>query len=236
VATGVAPDPTGGPYHHGDLRRALLEAGVALARAGGPEAVALRAATRAAGVSPNAAYRHFADRDALLAAVSLAAQAQVAAAMEDELARHAPTGDARADASAALRAVGTGYLRFAGAEPGLFRAAFTVSSDLRNATSEAGRGPGGRTPFEVLGDALDALVAAGALPAQDRPGADLLAWSAVHGLATLLLTGPLRALDAATVAALSTRLVSVVERGLTSARSHASAPSSSPDRPTSSSS
>lgn len=214
MATGVAPNPAPGPYHHGDLRRALLEAGVALARAGGPEAVALRAATRAAGVSPNAAYRHFADRDALLAAVSLAAQAEVAAAMEAELDRHSPTGDPRTDAQAALRAVGAGYLRFATAEPGLFRAAFTVSTDLRNATSEAGRGPGGRTPFQLLGDALDALVDAGALPAADRPGADLLAWSAVHGLSTLLLTGPLRTLDAETVAALGHRLLDLVERGL----------------------
>ena len=78
MATGVSSDTSTTPYHHGDLRRALLEAGVALARAGGPEAVALRAATRAAGVSPNAAYRHFADRDALLSAVSLAAQSRVA--------------------------------------------------------------------------------------------------------------------------------------------------------------
>ena len=116
--------------------------------------------------------------------------------MEDELGRRPPSGDARTDALDALRAVGTGYLRFATAEPGLFRAAFTVSADLRNAESEAGRGPGGRTPFQLLGDALDAMVDAGALPAADRPGADLLAWSAVHGLATLLLSGPLRGLDA----------------------------------------
>lgn len=214
MGEGLLSDSSSAPYHHGDLRRALLEAGVALARAGGPEAVALRAATRAAGVSPNAAYRHFEDRDALLAAVSLAAQARVAAAMEDELRRCPATGDARTDALGALRAVGTGYLRFATAEPGLFRAAFTVSSDLRNATSEAGRGPGGRTPFQLLGDALDAMVDAGALAAADRPGADLLAWAAVHGLATLLLTGPLRTLDEPTVAAVSTRLLDLVQRGL----------------------
>ena len=211
MAPGVSPDA---PYHHGDLRRALLEAGTALARAGGPEAVALRAATRAAGVSPNAAYRHFADRDALLAAVSLAAQSRVAAAMEEELARRPRTGDPARDARAALQAVGAGYLRFATAEPGLFRAAFTVATDLRNAADEASRGPGGRTPFQLLGDALDALVDAGALSAADRPGADLLAWAAVHGLATLLLTGPLRTLDAATVQAVESRLLALVERGL----------------------
>lgn len=206
--------PTGRrTYHHGDLRRALLDAGIELARTGGPEAVVLRAATRAAGVAPNAAYRHFADRDALLRAVSLHAQSQVAAAMESELARVAQARPL-AQARATVRAVGAGYLRFARADPGLFRTAFTVNDDLRHAADPAGRGPGGRTPFELLGDALDGLVAAGGLPAEQRRGADLLAWSAVHGLATLLLTGPLRRLDTETVEALDVRLLDMVERGL----------------------
>lgn len=201
-------------YHHGDLRRALLDAGVALARTGGPEAVALRAATRAAGVAPNAAYRHFADRDALLGAVALEAQARVAAAMERELALATAEADPLRRARAAVRAVGTGYLRFARAEPELFRTAFSVDDDLRHAADPAGRGPGGRTPFELLGDALDELVAAGGLAQDARQGADLLAWSAVHGLATLLLTGPLRRLDAGTVELLGRRLLDMVERGL----------------------
>jgi AcrR family transcriptional regulator len=68
-------------YHHGDLRQALLEAGIALARVGGPEAVVLREATRRAGVVPNAAYRHFVNRQALLQAVRAAALSTLAAAM-----------------------------------------------------------------------------------------------------------------------------------------------------------
>ena len=213
MAPGVSP-AVRRTYHHGDLRRALLDAGVDLARTGGPEAVVLRAATRTAGVAPNAAYRHFADRDALLGAVSLHAQSQVAAAMERELAQVPTETDPLDRARAAVRAVGAGYLRFARAEPGLFRAAFSVNDDLRHAADPAGRGPGGRTPFELLGDALDGLVAAGGLAEHDRKGADLLAWSAVHGLATLLLTGPLRHLDAGTVEALDRRLLEMVERGL----------------------
>ena len=214
MAPGVLPGSSRRTYHHGDLRRALLDAGVELARTGGPEAVLLRAATRAAGVAPNAAYRHFADRDALLHAVSLHAQAQVAAAMEHELASARTSDDPLTRARAAVRAVGTGYLRSARAEPGLFRTAFSVNDDLRHAADPAGRGPGGRTPFQLLGDALDELVAAGGLAAEHRRGADLLAWSAVHGLATLLLTGPLRGLDEATVEALGSRLIDMVERGL----------------------
>ena len=214
MAPGVLPRTSPRPYHHGDLRRALLDAGVELAKVGGPEAVGLRAATRAAGVAPNAAYRHFADRDALLGAVSLHAQAQVAAAMERELAEVTGSGEPVDRARAAVRAVGAGYLRFARTEPGLFRTAFSVNDDLRHVADPAGRGPGGRTPFELLGDALDALVVTGALSADERPGADLLAWSAVHGLATLLLTGPLRGLDAETVEAVGQRLLDMVERGL----------------------
>ncbi|MBA3704019.1 MAG: TetR family transcriptional regulator, partial [Rubrobacteraceae bacterium] len=63
TSTGTGP-PKRVTYRHGDLRRALLEAGTELARGGGPEAVVLREATRRVGVAPSAAYRHFADRRA----------------------------------------------------------------------------------------------------------------------------------------------------------------------------
>src|SRR5437899_6390793 len=103
-------------YRHGDLRRALLEAGITLARSGGPDAVVLREATRRAGVVPNAAYRHFASRQELLQAVRSAALAALAAAMESELAG-LPAGGHPADfARASLRAIGLGYLHFALAE------------------------------------------------------------------------------------------------------------------------
>ncbi len=100
-------------YRHGDLRRALLEAGIALARAGGPDAVVLREATRRAGVVPNAAYRHFANRQDLLEAVRSAALAELAKTMEAEIARMRRGKSGAEAARANLRAVGTGYLRFA---------------------------------------------------------------------------------------------------------------------------
>src|ERR1700739_3955307 len=114
-------------YHHGDLRRALLEAGIALAREGGPAAVVLREATRRAGVVPNAAYRHFASRQDLLEAVRASALADIAQTMEAELAAVNPTLPAAEQARTDLRAVGLGYLRFALAEPGLFRTAFAFT-------------------------------------------------------------------------------------------------------------
>src|SRR3954463_10460968 len=106
-------------YRHGDLLRALLEGGIALALGGGPEAVVLREATRRAGVVPNAAYRHFASRLELLQAVRIAALSRLAQAMETEL-DHLAAGLAPAElARASLHAVGLGYLRFALDETGL---------------------------------------------------------------------------------------------------------------------
>lgn len=213
--TGPGTGSTGrSTYRHGDLRRALLEAGTELARGGGPDAVVLREATRRAGVMPSAAYRHFADRRALLGAVCSAAQSALAVAMEDELAKVPDGGDPAVHARARLRAVGTGYLRFAQAEPGLFRTAFSASEDLRNAASPARAGEGGLTPFQLLAAALDGLVEAGVLPRDRRPGAEFLAWSAVHGLAMLLIEGPLRGLDDARAQDVGRRLLDMVEQGL----------------------
>src|SRR3712207_9522742 len=73
-------------YHHGNLRAALIDTAVAQARAGGPDAVVLRDAARRTGVSHNAAYRHFADRDDLLAEVSARGMAELEQRMRDRLA------------------------------------------------------------------------------------------------------------------------------------------------------
>lgn len=206
--------PKRGTYRHGDLRRALVEAGTELARGGGPEAVVLREATRRVGVAPSAAYRHFADRRALLDAVCSAAQAALAFAIEEELAGSSPGADPVDRARASLWGVGMGYLRFAGEEPGLFRTAFSASEDLQNAASPARAGGGGLTPFQLLGVALDEMVEAGLLPRERRAGAEFLAWSAVHGLAMLLIDGPLRALGPDAARDVGRRLIFMVERGL----------------------
>lgn len=201
-------------YRHGDLRRALLEAGVALARAGGPDAVVLREATRRAGVVPNAAYRHFASRDALLLAVRNAAFAELAAAMEKELAA-IPAGAAPADRSrAALRAVGTGYLRFALDQPGLFRTAFGPPIDGQPGTDASRAAASGLTPFQLLSRALDQMVAAGVLPQERRAGAEYLAWPAIHGLATIVIDGPLRRFTREQAEQVGQRLLDMIEHGL----------------------
>ena len=202
-------------YRHGDLRRVLLEAGIELARSGGPDAVVLREATRRAGVAPNAAYRHFASREALLQAVRAAALAAVAGAMEAELTSLPADLPPAELARASVRAVGTGYLRFAQAETGLFRTAFARSEVLMQATPEAPTaGPGGLNPFELLGAALDQLVQAGVMPPERRPGAEFLAWSAVHGLVMLVVDGPLGPVIGPQLHQVGQRLLDMVEKGL----------------------
>ncbi|MBU1358036.1 MAG: TetR/AcrR family transcriptional regulator [Gammaproteobacteria bacterium] len=226
----AAQDPPADPqvrstYRHGDLRRALLEAGVALARAGGPDAVVLREATRRAGVVPNAAYRHFASRQALLQAVRAEALRSAAEAMQQELSEIPPQPTPADAARAKLRAVGSGYLRFALAETGLFRTAFGPKLDAAgDASSDAStetldsvpHARRGLHPFELLGAALDQLVDAGAMPHERRPGAEYLAWSAVHGMALLVIDGPLQSLSHEQVGALGQRLLNMVEQGLAS--------------------
>ncbi|HEX3498632.1 MAG TPA: WHG domain-containing protein [Stellaceae bacterium] len=206
--------PARSTYRHGDLRHALLDAGIALARDGGPDAVVLREATRRAGVVPNAAYRHFAGRQELLLAVRAAALSALASAMESELAglrRRRSPGDM---ARARLRAIGAGYLRFAQAEPGLFRTAFTASDDLPETVNPGTAGNSGLDPFQLLGAALDGMVEAGVLPRARRQRAEYLAWSAVHGLAMLVIDGPLRRLAPAQRHAIGERLLDMVEKGL----------------------
>jgi AcrR family transcriptional regulator len=185
-----------------------------LAREGGPDAVVLREATRRVGVSANAAYRHFADRDALLGEVVSRAQSRAADVIS--AAMDAVPGDLEpgARARARFRAVGVGYLRFAMSEPGLFRTAFAVPVDLSRSASVDAAGACGRTPFQLLSDSLDDMVDVGVLPAGERPGAELLAWSAVHGMAMLALDGPLRGLPKDAIAALAPRLVKMVDLGL----------------------
>jgi AcrR family transcriptional regulator len=201
-------------YRHGDLRRALLDAGIELARDGGPDAVVLREATRRAGVVPNAAYRHFASRHALLVAVRAAALSAVAVAMEAELA-DMPRKRRRADAArASLRAVGTGYLRFAQTQTGLFRTAFAAPKAEWDTHDPMSAGRSGLDPFQLLSAALDRLVEAEVLPAARRPDAEYLAWSAVHGFALLLIEGPLQRLDRAGAEELGERLLDMVEKGI----------------------
>jgi AcrR family transcriptional regulator len=182
---------------------------VQLAREGGPGAIVLREVARRIGVSPNAAYRHFADLPELSDAVADAALAALADSMRRELSAL----DDTADPLLTLLAVGRGYVHFALAEPGLFAAAFSRAKDHIDPDLETPDGQ--RTASGMLHDALDGLAAAGLLAPQDREPAVTMAWAAVHGLSTLLL-GPLGAVPPADREPLIDATLALVCRGLTS--------------------
>ena len=181
----------------GAVRDGLVAAGLELARAGGPDAVVLREATRMVGVVPNAAYRHFADRDELLAAVCAAAMREFAYRMAAGVARvDGPYGDPAA-AGLRLYAIGVAYLDFAREEPGLFATAFALPEQHAYGPADDGTGRD-RTPMGQLRTVLDELVDAGVLGRERRDGIEFPIWSAVHGMAVLAGSGPLRDVPDAT--------------------------------------
>jgi AcrR family transcriptional regulator len=181
----------------GAVRDGLVAAGLELARAGGPDAVVLREATRMVGVVPNAAYRHFADRDELLAAVCRAALRELADRMAAGVARVRGKHGDPAAARRRLRAIGTAYLEFAREEPGLFATAFALPTRHNYGPPDNGTGQD-PAPLDHLRAALDELVDAGVLDRRRRDGIEYPIWSAVHGLAVLTGQGPLRDVPDAT--------------------------------------
>ncbi len=201
-------------YHHGDLRNALVDAAVAAARRDGPGAVLLRDIARQVGVSHNAGYRHFASRDDLLAAVSERGLAELAANMKKGLDRCPKRRDPRAQARQQLRAIGHAYVEFAVAEPGLFRTIWAAAAYPVAKPEEGMSVAITSDPYLLLNAVLDDLVAVGAIPKARRPYSETAAWAAVHGLATLLIDGPLGAMPPAEMDKALDRLCDVIDAGL----------------------
>jgi AcrR family transcriptional regulator len=176
-----------GRYHHGDLRNALLERALALVAERGPEGFSLREAAREVGVSPAAAYRHFADKDALVAAIGADGHGRLAAAMERAASRVPGAPGSRTRAAETLLAIGDAYVEFAVRHPSHFRVMFGPC--LESEGFAPGCAPSGRDAFGILVGALDDLVATGAIRPEARAGAEISAWAGVHGLASLLVDG-----------------------------------------------
>ncbi|HEX2131601.1 MAG TPA: TetR/AcrR family transcriptional regulator [Actinophytocola sp.] len=173
-------------YHHGDLRNALVTAAAELAAQGGPSSVSVRAAARAVGVTPTAAYRHFAGHEELLKAAKDQALDELTEAMNKELAERPQSEDPVRYALGSLAALGRGYIVFARERPGLFRTVFCWEGEDAEARTAS-------NPFQLLLGSLDELVEVGYLSPERRPLAEFAAWAMVHGLANLF-DGPLREL------------------------------------------
>lgn len=171
-------------YHHGDLEAALVTAALRVAEADGIAAVSLRDLARTVGVSPSATYRHFPSRDHLVAALSLEARQRLAVAMVAARDAVPATGPKAGRSVRKLEAIGTAYVRFAVQHPRLFELAFTPSS---------APAPGIESPnaWGVLVAVIDEMAATGAMPRVGRDEAMLIAWSAVHGLSTILTASTL---------------------------------------------
>lgn len=172
---------TASAYHHGNLREALIDAAVEAVRAEGPDGLALRALARRVGVSHNAAYRHFAHRDELVAEVGRRAMDGLVESMQQRLAT-VEVQEPVLRARRRLAETGRGYVAFAVAEPGLFRLAASSLPTIYGSPR-----PLTRDPLALLGDVLDDLVGVGFLSAEARVGAEITCWSSVHGFSSLAI-------------------------------------------------
>lgn len=167
-------------YHHGDLKSALVAAGTRILEEEGVMALSLRGAARAAGVSQTAPYHHFADKEALLAAIA-------ATGFEDLSAEMARRAAGTSDAPDRLRGLGLGYVMFATENPGRFRLMFGPLVD------EKARYPAlleaANVSYQMIHDTVTAYLEERDAPNRNVDANTMAAWSLVHGLATLINDG-----------------------------------------------
>jgi AcrR family transcriptional regulator len=168
-------------YHHGNLREALMQAAIDLIADKGPSGFTFAEAARSAGVSPAAPYRHFRDRDALMAEV--ATRGFVKFAFELERA----WDEGRPEPQAAFIRLGRAYLAFARSEPAYYAAMFESALPR---VSYPGLDDAGRRAFDVLRAASESICAL--LPKERRPPELMMSlhiWSMAHGVASLFARG-----------------------------------------------
>ncbi len=170
------------PYHHGNLRRALLDEALATIRAEGVDGLTLREIGARVGVSRTALYRHFADKRALLSAVATdgfrTLRLQLVAAWDDN-------GRGRAG----FEAMGMAYVRFAVSSPSHYRVMFGGFVDPEACEPELATEAAGA--FQALVDALAALQRDGSVRGDDTALMSRFVWAVVHGVAMLGIDGQL---------------------------------------------
>jgi len=201
-------------YHHGDLAAALISASLMLIARHGVEGFSIRQAAALVGVAPSAAYRHFNDKDDLIAAVASQGFASLAIKMETAMsaARKRHRGIV-AKAVAVFEAQGLAYVRFAVNHPEQFQTMFGRhgAGSLRPVR---GVGAAGQDPHELLKGGLDELQQVKVLTPAGRKNAELLVWSVVHGLASLLISGALMDSGSLDIERVTLEIVRRLLRGL----------------------
>src|SRR5208283_3307909 len=175
------PMHSGRPYHHGKLKQALVDAAIALVAEVGTHGFTLREVARRAGVSHNAPYRHFRDKDDLLAAVAAQGFRELTQAMLEEAASKSNKRDR-------LKQSGLAYVSFALRRPEYFTVMFDlpVSKSRHPEYTEASQ-----SAFATLLGFVEDCQNEGLLPSGRSRERALLAWSLVHGIAKLAVTGRL---------------------------------------------
>ena len=170
------------PYHHGDLRRALLREAARAIRTEGPEGITLRDVGRRLGVSRTALYRHFADKGALLASVARQGFQTFSRKLQE-------AWNGAGGGVAGFEAMGTAYVRFAIANQAHYRIMFGRFKDL--CSSDAALAADASASFQVLVDALVSLQQAGTIRAGNPQELGRFIWATVHGVAMLTIDGQL---------------------------------------------
>lgn len=166
------------PYHHGDLRAALIAEGLRMLAERDLDALSLREVARNVGVSATAVYRHFSDKEALMTALAQEGLRRLAAA------QHA-AADAAGGGKAGFAATGRAYVRFALANPALFRLIFTAPQGAVTGTATCNDEPEAMVFLRANAAALVGREG-GSRKAEIRA---VQAWALVHGLAMLMLDG-----------------------------------------------
>lgn len=168
-------------YHHGDLRAALLEAAFLVLTESGVEGFSLRSVARRAGVSPGAPYHHFRDKQAILTELASDRQGRARNAFVRAI-------EGEATPQAKLRALGIAYVHYALEHQAEFRLMFGGSLQVHISESELGDVPILNVFKKLVRESDDRLSAA------ELDTAAVAAWSLAHGLAELLVDGPLKGL------------------------------------------
>lgn len=179
-------EPTGS-YHHGDLRAALLTEAAAMVAEGGVASVTMRALGDRLGVSRAAPYRHFSHKGALLVAVAAAGFARLGSRLE------AVGAGAPGASLEALRRLGEEYVRFAIEHPAHYRLMYGREAITREHVPELREA--GNALFEQLVAVIEAHQQSGGIKRDDPRALAYVAWSAVHGLASLWIEGHIMATD-----------------------------------------
>jgi len=166
------------PYHHGSLDQALVEAGMEAVRDVGISKISLRELARAVGVSSSAAYRHFPSREYFEMRVSQRCRVALAQAMNDASSRIVGSNTKRRSVER-FEALGRAYVQFAMSSPTLFEAAFSRNEVVVDRLDDP-------SPWLSLTDSVEQMIDAGVIPSARRKDVPMIAWSSVHGIATIV--------------------------------------------------